>query len=114
MEKCRCRPKRVGILSLEKEQKLISSWLARPVVQLLANDVGYPAAWVSNDDDRRKLVDASDWVLMTRNKPFLDHLETSKFVEPIVVPPKLRLWTDDYNNLFEILRPVKFGKAASE
>jgi len=24
------------------------------------------------------------------------------------VPPHLRLWTDDYNNLFEILRPVSY------
>jgi hypothetical protein len=85
-----------------------------PVVALLARDAGYPTAWVSNDDDRRKLVDASDWVLVTRNQKFREELETSVFVDTIVVPPRLRIWTDDYNNLFQILRPVKFTKAESE
>jgi SAM-dependent methyltransferase len=81
-----------------------------PVVQLLANDSGYPARWISNDDNLRKLIDASDWVLVTRNQHFLDDLDTSVFVEPIVIPSRLRIWTDDYNNLFQILRPVKFLK----
>ena len=85
-----------------------------PVVQLLANDAGYPARLVTNDDDRRTLVDASDWVLVTRNKRFLEELETSVFVDTINVPPHLRLWTDDYNNVFRILRPVKFTKSTSE
>jgi len=103
--------KPAGVLAIHTSNTYLD---LEPVVQLLANDAGYPAAWVSNDDDRRKLVDASDWVLVTRNKQFLDSLETSTFVAPIVVPPKLRLWTDDHNNLFQILRPVRFGKSNSE
>ena len=39
-----------------------------------------------------------------------DDLDTSVVVEPIVIPSRLRLWTDDYNNLFQILRPVRFLK----
>jgi hypothetical protein len=84
-----------------------------PVVQLLANDAGYPARLMSNSDDRRKLVDSSDWVLVTRNSAFLNDLDTSAWVDAITVPPRLRLWTDDYNNLFQILRPVKFTKDES-
>ena len=84
-----------------------------PVVQLLANDAGYPARLISNSDDRRKLVDSSDWVLVTRNSAFLNDLVTSAWVDTITVPPRLRLWTDDYNNLFQILRPVKFTKDQS-
>ena len=86
------------------------SALLRLPWELLADDAGYSANWVSNDDDRRKLIDASDWVLITRNKRFVEELETSAFVETIVVPPKLRLWTDDYNNLSQILRPISFDK----
>jgi hypothetical protein len=29
--------------------------------------------------------------------------------ETIEVPAHLRLWTDGYNNLFEILRPVSYS-----
>jgi hypothetical protein len=81
-----------------------------PVVQLLANDAGYPARLISNSDERRKLIDASDWVLVTRNISFLNDLDTSVWVDPVTVPARLRVWTDDYNNLFQILRPVRFTK----
>jgi hypothetical protein len=103
--------KPAGVLAIHTSNTYLD---LEPVVKLLADDAGYSAAWVSNDDDRRKLVDSSDWVLVTRNKLFLDDLETSTFVAPIIVPAKLRLWTDDYNNLFQILRPVKFGKGGAE
>jgi hypothetical protein len=90
-----------GVLAIHTSNTYLT---LEPVVQLLADDAGYSANWVSNDDDRRKLVDASDWVLVTRNKRFIEELQTSTLVENIVVPPKLRLWTDDYNNLLQILR----------
>jgi hypothetical protein len=96
-----------GVLAIHTSNTYLN---LEPVVKLLADDAGYSASWVSNDDDRRKLIDASDWVLVTRNKRFIEELETSTFMETIVVPPKLRLWTDDYNNLFQILRPISFDK----
>ena len=81
-----------------------------PVVQLLADDAGSPARMISNGDDKRKLIDSSDWVLVTRNATFLNDLESSTFIETIAVPPRLKLWTDDYNNVFQIMRPVSFDK----
>jgi hypothetical protein len=85
-----------------------------PVVQLLANDAGYAPRLIINNDNRRKLIDSSDWMLVTRNKAFLADLEDSVFIETVTVSPRLRIWTDDYNNLFQILRPVKFNKRGSE
>jgi len=79
-----------------------------PVVQLLASEAGCDAQMVTNDDNHRKLIDSSDWVLITRNKRFLDSIDSTVIIEPIAVPPGLRMWTDDFNNLFQILRPVKF------
>ncbi len=83
-----------------------------PVVQLLAEDAGYTAQMIINDDNQRKLIDSSDWVLVTRNNHFLETVETTVLIEPISVPSHLRLWTDDYNNLFQILRPVTFKESA--
>jgi SAM-dependent methyltransferase len=80
------------------------------VVQVLADDAHYPARLISNSDDLRKLVDSSDWVLLTRNEDFLLQLDEFTSQEDIHVSPKLQLWTDDYNNLFQILRPVNFSK----
>jgi hypothetical protein len=99
-----------GILAIHTSNTYLD---LEPVVQLLANDSGYPARWVSSDENRRKLIDSSDWVLVTRNKRFADDLDTSVFIEPIPVPPHLRVWTDEYNNLFQILRPVNFTKGGS-
>ena len=83
-----------------------------PVVQLLAADAGCDAEMIENDDDHRKLVDSSDWVLVTRNRRLLDSIDSTVMIEPISVPPNLRAWTDDFNNLFQILRPVKFRQSS--
>ena len=69
---------------------------------------------ISNDDDLRKLIDASDWVLVTRNDRFLSDLDSATLPEAIGIPTKLRLWTDDYNNVFQILRPVRFHEVDSK
>jgi SAM-dependent methyltransferase len=94
-----------GILAIHTSNTYLN---LPPVVQLLAEDAGYPARMISNDGNPRKLIDASDWVLITRNKHFLENIETTVLIDPIDVPAGLRLWTDDYNNLFQILRPVTF------
>ncbi|MCU1243368.1 MAG: hypothetical protein JWO71_4094 [Candidatus Acidoferrum typicum] len=83
-----------------------------PVVQVLATDAGCDAQMITNEDDHRKLIDSSDWVLVTRNRRFLDSIDSTVMTEPISVPPNLRVWTDDFNNLFQILRPVKFKQSS--
>jgi SAM-dependent methyltransferase len=83
-----------------------------PVVQLLATDAGCDAQMITNDDDHRKLIDSSDWVLVTRSRRFLDSIDSTVMIEPISVPQNLRGWTDDFNNLFQILRPVRFKQSS--
>jgi hypothetical protein len=83
-----------------------------PVVQLLAADAGCETRLVTNDDEHRKLIDSSDWVLVTRSRRFLDGLDSSLMSEPISVPADLRVWTDDFNNLFQILRPVRLKQSS--
>src|ERR1700676_723013 len=98
-----------GILAIHTSNTYLN---LSPVVQLLADDAGYPARMISNNENPRKLIDSSDWVLITRNKHFLETIETTVFIDPIDVPAGIRLWTDDYNNLFQILRPVTFKEHA--
>jgi hypothetical protein len=83
-----------------------------PVVQLLAEGVHRETRFIVNESNPRKLIDASDWVLVTGNKRFLDNIDSDVMADPIDVPPGLRVWTDDYNNLFQILRPVRFNTSA--
>jgi SAM-dependent methyltransferase len=98
-----------GILAIHTSNTYLN---LPPVVQLLADNAGYTARMISNNENPRKLIDSSDWVLITRNKHFLETIETTVLIDPIDVPAGLRLWTDDYNNLFRILRPVTFKEHA--
>jgi hypothetical protein len=94
-----------GILAIHTSNTYLD---LNPVVKLLADDAGCESRLISNSDDDRKLIDAADWMLLTRNQDFLLKLDENTLQDSVDVPPHLRLWTDDYNNLFQILRPMKF------
>jgi SAM-dependent methyltransferase len=98
-----------GILAVHTSNSYLN---LPPVVQLLAADAGCDAQLIENEDEHRKLIDSSDWVLVTRNRRFLDAIDSTVMIEAISVPPNLRVWTDDFNNLFQILRPVKFKQSS--
>jgi hypothetical protein len=80
-----------------------------PVVQQLANSIGYQAVLVrshSGDD----LVLAADWVLVTNNPAILNNEAIKLRSAPINRIPGLRPWTDDYSDLFEILKTPSLGR----
>jgi spermidine synthase len=45
------------------------------------------------------------WVLMSRSPQRLDDPAVRAVAQPIVIPPHQPLWTDDYSNLFQCLKP---------
>ena len=94
-----------GILAIHTSNTYLD---LNPVVKLLADDAGIESRLISNSDDQRKLIDAADWMLLTRNQGFLLKLDETVLQDSIDMPTKLRVWTDDYNNLFQILRPLRF------
>jgi hypothetical protein len=94
-----------GILAIHTSNTYLD---LNPVVKLLADDAGCEWRLISNNEDQRKLIDAADWMLLTRNQDFLLKLDETTLQDSVEVPPKLQVWTDDYNNLFQILRPLKF------
>ncbi len=52
-----------------------------------------------------KLVHESTWVLLSRDWKILDHLASSEHGFANQAPrPAVRLWTDDYSSLFQVLR----------
>ena len=46
----------------------------------------------------------SDWVLLTRYKPFILKQDIVEATEPVAPQPDWRLWTDDYNNLIQVFK----------
>jgi SAM-dependent methyltransferase len=74
------------------------------VVQQIADKAGMKTAFISSAEDLPHDVFSSDWVLVTANDSFLTLPVVKDASEPIRVPRRLRLWTDDYNSLLPILR----------
>ena len=47
---------------------------------------------------------ASDWMLVTNNSAVLENAAVKLHSQPVAPRPGLRLWTDDFNNLLQILK----------
>jgi spermidine synthase len=72
----------------------------RPVVLKLANRFGLRSAWI-NSYGNGETVSTSSWMLLSQSNPLVagmaDTLDGVRL-------PESRLWTDDYSNLFQVLR----------
>jgi SAM-dependent methyltransferase len=74
-----------------------------PVVGALAAAQGMEAVWI-HDDGADTLANRSDWVLVSRNHALLAKPRIADAATPIELRPGWRLWTDDFNNLFQVFR----------
>ncbi len=74
-----------------------------PVVEQIAKTYGLQTVLVS-DDDTGGDASRTDWVLVTSNKKLLDDKKIKDNSSEITPIAGLRLWTDDFNNLVQILK----------
>jgi SAM-dependent methyltransferase len=74
-----------------------------PVVKQLADEQNLRAVLVVDDAEETDY-SRTDWVLVTRNEKLVADKEISKAATAIDTIPGLAVWTDDYNNLFRILK----------
>lgn len=75
-----------------------------PVVKLAAVESHKQAWQLDNDSDDPAQVYASTYVLVTSRPGFFDNPFFSGQLINIDVPPRLRAWTDDYSNLWQVLK----------
>jgi SAM-dependent methyltransferase len=76
-----------------------------PIATLLAIHHGLQIVSVDCDDYGGIADSSSEWLLMTRNEEFLNMPDVSALSEPLPPPgDEIRVWTDQYSNLFQILR----------
>ncbi|HVF65732.1 MAG TPA: fused MFS/spermidine synthase [Casimicrobiaceae bacterium] len=74
-----------------------------PVVDALAKAHGMRALLIS-DDGEGTLASRSDWVLLSMNEALLNNPRLAEAAQPITPRPDWRLWTDDFNNLVQVLK----------
>ena len=72
-----------------------------PIVQRLADTADLSAIYVENYSSSSRLVNSSDWVLLTRNQAFLN-LEIVR-EDDVPMPAPGPLWTDDFSGLWEVV-----------
>lgn len=74
-----------------------------PVVKRIADEYGLRAALIVDEAEETDLA-KTDWVLVTRNGKLLDRADLAQATAEIPDIPRLKVWTDDFNNLFQILK----------
>jgi hypothetical protein len=75
-----------------------------PVVEQIARDAGFHAVLVADRPQASGLTAPSDWVLVTRSAAFLEQPEIAGHTAPIVQRSGLPMWTDQFSNLFQIIK----------
>jgi hypothetical protein len=74
-----------------------------PVVKRIAGDQGLHALLIVDEAEDSDLA-KTDWVLVTRDQAAFEGLDLVRYAENIEDIPGSRVWTDDFNNLFQILK----------
>jgi hypothetical protein len=76
----------------------------RPVVARAAAWLHKPAVLIVNEDDQANGIYRSSWVLIAGNPDFFAAPEIKSLARRLPSATHMRLWTDDYSNLFAILK----------
>ncbi len=90
-----------GVLAVHVSNRYLS---LGPVVALAAAEDHKQALMFSNEEDENTEVAASDWVLVSSRPGFFDQPQIKPLGKQIDPISGLRTWTDDYSNLYKILK----------
>jgi SAM-dependent methyltransferase len=74
-----------------------------PVVEGIAHALDLHATWIHDPGDD-PLGNSSSWVLLARDPDRLNHPRLTEAAQPILPRRDWRLWTDDFNNLVQVLK----------
>ncbi len=75
-----------------------------PVAGGLAAAFGRPALEIQTPKDAAREILGADWILITGNRDFLASPEIQRVGERVPVRRGIEVWTDDYNNLLQVMR----------
>jgi SAM-dependent methyltransferase len=93
-----------GVLAFQATNRYIN---IAPVVETLAKERGLTAVLISDEggseDGDDYWTSRTDQVLVTSNQEFLKAPALREAAKGIEVPVGLRVWTDDFNNLWSVL-----------
>ena len=88
-----------GVLAIHISNRYLD---LRPIVHELAERFKLHSGWVHSPGG--SLSQQSDWILLARDDEVLGQAEVASRLQSLDSQRRVRLWTDDYSNLFQILR----------
>ena len=74
------------------------------VVRQLADSIGWTAMRVEDEPPKDSDGYHSDWIVVTGNPALIQALREQAKAKEAAADPRLKPWTDDYNNLFQVLK----------
>ncbi len=90
-----------GVIAINISNRLFNLYYP---IYMLADEFGLQTARIESPGDGLQSYDAA-WMMLTRNETFLQRPPIqSRTLERPSIPDNLRLWTDDFSNLFSILK----------
>jgi SAM-dependent methyltransferase len=99
-----------GVLAFQATNRYMN---IGPVVELLARDYGLSAVLISDYASAESGSDywlcSTDQILVTANHALLENGLIHPAASIIVVRPGMRVWTDDFSNLLQVLKFPGFG-----
>ncbi|MFH1603764.1 MAG: hypothetical protein ABIH03_07640, partial [Pseudomonadota bacterium] len=75
-----------------------------PVVVEAARLIGLDALRVKDEDDEKKGISASDWMLLSASPDVFKSKDMQQHAAPVEAATAIRAWTDDYSDVFGILK----------
>lgn len=93
--------KRDGILAIHVSNRYIQ---LEPVLEQQALRAGKFAATVDSRGDGERRCYQSVWVILTAREDLLKRPEFLRATRPTLISVTLPLWTDDYSNVFQLLK----------
>ncbi len=90
-----------GVLAIHVSNRYLD---LAPVVEQEAHAFGKQVLMIDNESDEQGDVSASSWMLVTGRDGYFDRASLKSFSVPIPSRSDLRLWTDDYSNLWQIVK----------
>ena len=89
-----------GVLAFHISNRYIN---LEPVLWRLQEELGLHGVFIEGSE-KNALESYSKWVLLTRNAVFITQPEVADRGRPLTARPGMRLWTDDFSNLFQVLK----------
>jgi SAM-dependent methyltransferase len=90
-----------GVLAVHVSNKHLD---LAPVVEVAARSLGKRAMIIDNEDDDDNAVFAASWVVVTARESYFQFPLIKQAATAITGSKGLRMWTDDYSNLFQIVK----------